>query len=118
MNQGRDLRSSPRSGQRDGKTLRCPSHHWEYEMTTLHISSTASACALALIASLSAEAAPPMYRTTVIPSLPGDPYCQVAGLNDAGQVIGDCNYVSFIWTAATGIQAISDPAFPQSQFSS
>jgi hypothetical protein len=60
-----------------------------------------------------AQSAPPMYRITMVPPLPGYISCWGVGLNDVGQVAGNCGYDSFIWSTATGLQPISDPAFPQ-----
>lgn len=71
--------------------------------------------AIVLFASASAVAAPPMYRITLIPDLPGE-HCQVLGLNDVGQATGRCSASGFIWSSAQGTQKVSDPRFPDSQF--
>ena len=78
------------------------------------VASVGLALALAMLAGASAQAAPPMYRITVIPDVPQGG-CQVLGLNDAGQATGRCNEVSFIWSSAQGIQVVRDPRFPDSQ---
>lgn len=72
---------------------------------------------LALCLGVAAAYAAPVYRITIVPPPPGHAGCQVLGLNDVGQVTGRCNSVGLVWSAASGSQAISDPAFPNAQFS-
>ena len=71
-----------------------------------------------VLGSLAAQAAPPMYRITRITPPPGQDYCQVLGLNDAGQVVGaPCQSLAFfVWSQATGGQSYGDPNFPDAVF--
>ncbi|HEX5685796.1 MAG TPA: hypothetical protein VFY73_17370 [Ideonella sp.] len=69
------------------------------------------------LGSLGAQAAPPTYGITRITPPAGQSYCQVLGLNDAGQAIGACNTRGFfVWSQATGAQTFSDPNFPDAVF--
>jgi uncharacterized membrane protein len=69
------------------------------------------------LGSMGAQAAPPTYSITRITAPAGQDYCQVLGLNDAGQAIGACNTKGFfVWSQATGGQTFSDPDFPDAVF--
>lgn len=73
--------------------------------------------AIALTLGSTAAQAAPMYRITRITPPTGQGYCQVLGLNDAGQAIGACNTREFfVWSQATGAQSHGDPNFPGAVF--